>query len=84
MFVKLTKFMQGVQRVFYKPTTHTYKMHNINGKPVVLQSVFLQKKEELIDLQHPLLKELEVRFIKQSPCGKYNEFFAIRKLENLE
>lgn len=84
MFVKFSKFIQSIQRVFYKPTTHTYKMHNINGKSIVLQSVFLQNKEELIDLQHPLLKELEVKFIQQSPCGKYNEFFAIRKLENLE
>lgn len=84
MFVKLSKFIQGIQRVLYKPTTHTYKMHNIDGKPIVLQSMFLQEKKELIDLQHPLLKELEVRFIQQSPCEKYNEFFAIQKLENFQ
>jgi hypothetical protein len=84
MFVKLSQFIQSIQRVLYKPTTFTYRMHNINGKSLALQSVFLQETKELIDLQHPLFKEFTVRFIKQSPCEKYNEFFIVRKLEHLE
>ena len=81
MFVYITKIVQSIQRAFYPNLMHTYKMHKIDGKLCILQSVFIQKKDMMIDLQHPLLRELNVRFVEISPDGKYNEFYAIREIE---
>lgn len=84
MFVKLSQIIQKFQRIFYKATTHTYKMQKINGTSCVLQSVFLQKSKDMIDLQHPLIKDLKVKCIQATKDGKYNEFYTITKVDKIE
>lgn len=83
MFVKLSQFIQKVQRVFYKPTTHTYKLHNEKGKIFILRSEFLQKKGELIDLRSPVIQDFNITHLQDTPCKKYNEFFSIQEIKDI-
>ena len=84
MFVRLSKIIQNIQRFIYKPTTHAYKMHKINGQSVILQSVLLQKAETMIDLQYPFIKEMNIRFLQHTHCKKYIECYAVRTLEDIK